>query len=143
MVRIGVGYNTLTRFWDKVEFTTDCWEWKASKISDGYGQFSLDNRNVYAHRFSYELYKGKIPDGMFIDHLCRNPSCVNPKHLEMVTNKENIIRGNHDNQGLHNKIKTHCPQGHPYSDSNLYICKNERYCRKCRYYMKKALRFLR
>ena len=78
------------RFWDKVEKTKDCWNWKACLIN-GYGIFKLDRKNVSAHRLAYFLINKKIGDPL--DHLCRNPRCVNPKHLEIVTDAENVRRG--------------------------------------------------
>ena len=63
-----------------------------------------------------------------LDHLCRNKLCVNIKHLEVVTNKENVIRSE---CGIHNKLKTHCPYGHEYNDENTYINNKNRVCKKC------------
>lgn len=119
----------LERFYDKVLFTTDCWEWQGHIIHNGYGQFGLNSKVVGSHRFAYELYNGKIPQGMTVDHLCRNRKCCNPEHLEIVTNKENILRG----IGITaiNSKKTHCKRGHPLSGDNLYKYKNMRECKKC------------
>ena len=69
----------------------ECWEWRAFIRPNGYGQF---NKNEYAHRVSYEEFVGPIPEGLVIDHLCRNRSCINPEHLEPVTQHENLLRGN-------------------------------------------------
>jgi hypothetical protein len=106
-----------------------CWLWTAQHDRAGYAQFYLTSlrRSVGAHRFAYELLVGPIPDGLVIDHLCRNPGCVNPGHLEPVTNAENIRRG------LAGRLKTHCPKGHPLDGSNVYLRRNgTRYCRRCR-----------
>lgn len=82
------------RFWAKVDKCRDgCWVWTAKGTPAGYGQFRVDGVDVYAHRFSYELHVGPIPDGLQIDHLCRVTSCVNPAHLEPVTGAENLRRG--------------------------------------------------
>ncbi|MBN9210756.1 MAG: hypothetical protein BGO45_10805 [Microbacterium sp. 71-36] len=78
------------RFWARV-VKADCWEWTGS-LRTGYGLFRLDGRNVQTHRWAYEEQVGPIPDGFQIDHLCRNTRCVNPDHLEPVTQAENIRR---------------------------------------------------
>lgn len=103
-----------------------CWDWTGAKNTNGYGRIQVDGKTAYAHRASYEHYVGPIPDGLHLDHLCRNRSCVNPAHLEPVTCRENIHRG----QG--NSSKTHCPQGHPYSGWNLAIVNGRRICVTCR-----------
>jgi hypothetical protein len=82
------------RFWRRVEKQpSGCWEWQGALSEWGYGSLVIVGRKVPAHRFSYEIHTGPIPEGLVIDHLCRNPSCVNPEHLEAVTNEENIRRG--------------------------------------------------
>ena len=106
-----------------------CWIWQAAIKSDGYGVFWVNGRTVRAHRFAYEMFVGPIPDGLQTDHLCRNRNCVNPAHLEPVTNQENFRRGE---GGKHKRDKTHCPQGHPYAGENLYVKPNGyRECRIC------------
>lgn len=122
--------NTQQRFWSKVEKTDSCWNWLGSKV-DGYGKFWLNGKTIRVHRLSYEMIKGKIPNGLQIDHLCRNRRCVNPDHLETVTSQENTLRG--DTIIRKNKEKTHCPQGHEYTKENTIIDKdkNGRECRIC------------
>lgn len=80
------------RFWSKVDKTEDCWNWTACISASGYGVFRMNYRNYRAHRLSYEQVNGDIPEGLSIDHLCMNKKCINPKHLEAVTPKENIHR---------------------------------------------------
>jgi hypothetical protein len=74
-------------------YKTDCWTWIRSKDSHGYGAIRRDGKAYRAHRYFYEMHRGAIPEGMQLDHLCRNPDCVNPDHLEPVTNRENVLRG--------------------------------------------------
>lgn len=87
------------RFWEKVLKTEGCWVWQGSK-SEGYGKFSLNNRPVWAHRVAYEREVGPIPDGLTIDHICRNRACVRPDHLRAVTQKQN--NENHSGKALPN-----------------------------------------
>jgi len=104
----------IARFMSKVEKTDNCWEWQAqSTTGKGYGTFWLNNKMNVAHRISYEIFVGYVPHGKVLDHLCRNRACVNPEHLDVVTQKINCIRGN---TGKHEADKTHCPQGHLYYD---------------------------
>ena len=111
----------------KVNNETLCWEWQKYIGTHGYG---IINSNKLAHRVSYEIFKGIIPDGLQIDHICRNRKCVNPDHLEVVTASENIKRG--DLPKI-NKSKTCCPQGHKFSESNTYLYPDgRRGCRECR-----------
>lgn len=81
------------RFWKKVIQKDKCWLWTASLDRDGYARIAIGGKVRFAHRISYESYKGPIPQGMSIDHLCRTRNCVNPNHLEAVTHKENVNRG--------------------------------------------------
>jgi hypothetical protein len=103
----------------------DCWNWTGGLNNYGYGRISVGGKRVLAHRYSYTLFKGKIPEGKVIDHLCRNRKCVNPTHMEPVTNSENVKRGE-------KKQRTYCIRGHLLSGSNLKIRKNgTRFCRAC------------
>lgn len=107
-----------------------CWEWAGSRDRDGYGRFKLDGRPQMAHRVAFELWRGEIPDGLQIDHLCRNPGCVNPNHLEVVTSRENTLRG--EGPAAENGRKTHCKRGHEFTEENTYLSAKGRECRICR-----------
>lgn len=87
-----------------------CWSWTGTTIKAGYSQISYQGRKFYGHRLSYEHFIGPIPDGLVIDHLCRNTRCVNPEHLEPVTTRENILRG--DTIPGRYAARTHCKYGH-------------------------------
>lgn len=122
---------TEQRFWDKVDRRgfDECWQWTGSLVADGYGQIwtsGPQRERLWAHRYAYELLVGPVPEGLCIDHLCRNRGCVNPAHMEPVTLAENTRRGP-------NRSKTHCPHGHPYDADNTYVCPSTgaRYCREC------------
>jgi hypothetical protein len=119
------------RFWAKVAKTEGCWLWLAGKSSAGYGNVKMDGRWQGAHRVAYTLLRGPIPEGLQLDHLCRNRACVNPAHLDPCTAKENAMRSELTLQSR-NKRKTHCPKGHPYGGDNLVVVRGERYCRECR-----------
>ena len=124
--------DPVERFWAKVQKSAGCWEWIAGKDKDGYGlhHVAVGKSPARAHRFSYELVNGPITDGLHIDHLCRNRACVRPDHLEPVTCRENLLRG--DGFAATNAAKTHCPKGHEYTPENTYVRKRMRSCRECK-----------
>ena len=122
------------RFWAKVDRsdTEGCWVWQATVSSSDYGMFwaSALGRQVMAHRYAYELLVGPIPEGLQIDHLCRVRRCVNPAHLEPVTQTENILRGT--NFAAVNAAKTECIRGHDLTGENAYVnAVGHRRCRIC------------
>jgi HNH endonuclease len=119
------------RFWAKVarKGPDECWPWTAYCVPRGYGQFSVAGRLVKAHTFAYELGHGPIPEGLEPDHLCRNPPCCNPAHLEPVTHRENVRRG--DSPAGHHARAAQCPKGHPYDAENTQNDRGGRRCATC------------
>jgi hypothetical protein len=95
----------------------ECLEWRSWVDNGGYGRITVSRRNYAAHRVAYEVANGPIPDGLTIDHLCRNRKCINPDHLEAVSMRENILRS--DSPPSLNARKTHCSNGHPLAGDNL------------------------
>lgn len=106
---------------------------------DGYGRVSANGKAIFVHRYVWEIANGKIPDGMVIDHMCRNRACCNVKHLRVVTNKQNVTENVVGNAWQVKAAKTHCPQGHPYNEKNTHYAKQygkgkgglARMCRAC------------
>lgn len=134
--------TTLEKFWLKVDKEGPipahrpelgaCWLWTGEQQKEGYGRISTRTKPTpsgtrLAHRAAYELLVDPIPAGMHLDHLCRNPQCVNPAHLEPVTPKVNTERG------LHGVLRTHCRNNHELTPENTYVAEQDgsRRCRKC------------
>lgn len=120
--------------WSKVITTPDgCMEWTGArkKGSHPYGLARHDGRMMLAHRAAWLERVGPLPEGVTLDHLCRNPPCVNVDHLEPVTQKVNLRRSQMTLASL-NAEKTECPSGHQYDDLNTYHYKGQRHCRACR-----------
>ncbi len=129
------------RIWDKIAVNeeTSCWEWTGCITTSGYGQVRFPQKRWFTHRLVYTALVGDIPTGLVIDHLCRVRFCCNPRHLEVVTSKENSQRSPFGTaQGLldrHDSLRntTHCPKGHIYDGNNTYFIPstNGRMCRTC------------
>jgi len=120
------------RFRQKIEVDEDtgCWLWTASKNWKGYGQYWLNGTSVGAHRVAYETLVRPIEPDLQLDHLCRVRHCVNPWHMQQVSCRENLMRG--DTIARAHAEATHCPHGHKYEEWNTYISKcGGRICRAC------------
>lgn len=114
---------------------TGCWLWNGAIGTNGYATVSRGTRpnrlRWMAHRFSYEVFVGPIPEGLDLDHLCRVRHCVNPDHLEPVTRRENLLRGQTIN--ALRAAQTHCIHGHEFTPENTYrYADGTRKCRACR-----------
>lgn len=142
MTRYGpVPRDPLTRILEHTNQSGDCWTWDLQHDHNGYALVRLSNprRTARVHRVLYEFLVGPIPDGMELDHLCRNRGCVNPAHLEPVTHRENMLRG--DTVAATNARATHCKHGHEFTAANTYWRPDgDRDCRCCRADRSRALR---
>lgn len=116
---------------DKIipEPNTGCWLWTAFCMDNGYGQFTFGGKHYLAHRASYTHFNGVIPEEKQIDHICKVRCCVNPDHLEAVTCRENLLRG--ETVTAHHATKNACDNGHPYTAENTRVWKGIRICRAC------------
>lgn len=115
--------DTLVRFIAKLSIDDNrCWLWTGQLNSRGYGRLYLAGKMALAHRLSYRHFHGEIPDDLVVDHICNVKRCVNPMHLRLLTNAENITRAVH---------RDACPNGHPYTDDNVYVDGRSRKCRIC------------
>lgn len=132
---VGKGFRGLLmqRFWSKGVYDPDtgCVTWIGALNSKGYAHFWHHGRTHNAYRWLWERFVGPIPEGMELDHLCRNRACVNIEHLEVVDHRENVLRG--DTNAGRNARKTHCPRGHEYTPENTYAApgSGRRTCRIC------------
>ena len=131
-----INRDLLARIFSKIKISTEhsykgvpCWEWTAGISKTGYAVLWMLGRQRLAHRTLYQLFVGQVPDGLHCDHLCRTRHCVNPIHIEIVTAKENILRG----VGItaEHARATHCKYGHEFTASNTYVHAIGRTCRAC------------
>jgi HNH endonuclease len=126
--------EVLQKLWDRMVDKFDihengCWVWNRTISSQGYGRLGRTGTTNFAHRISYWFHVGGIPEGLDLDHKCRCRACINPSHLEPVTNKVNAQRGR---AGAHNREKTECAKGHAFDSRNTGVRANgTRYCREC------------
>lgn len=140
------------RLWARVEKTSTCWLWTGPKLPSGYGYLGRNGKHIYVHRLAYELLVGPIPAGLMLDHVkangCTSKTCVKtiadkdgPAHLEPVTQRENILRGDGPAiarelmQNIHQRLRarTHCKRGHIFDEENALLERGRhRRCRKCR-----------
>lgn len=122
----------------RLDPVTSCWVWIGSKDKDGYGKVNArlpDGKKVYlAHRMTFIYFVGEIPDDKEIDHRCKNPSCINPEHLRLMTHRENVEAGDYKTHHR-NAVKTHCIHGHALTGENIRIQRHKdivmRHCRVC------------
>lgn len=120
------------RFLDRLtDAPGGCWHWTGSLDRDGYGRMRVDGRRQYVHRIAYEALRGRIPDGLEIDHLCRVRACANPDHLEPVPHRVNVLRG--ESFAARKARQTQCVNGHTFTVASVYRAPNgTRKCRPCR-----------
>jgi len=126
--------NVYERFFRFIEFRNGCWLWTGFIAPNGYGDFWYEGHSCHAHTSSYRLFRGEIPAGRQIDHLCKVRRCVKPDHMEVVTPRENLMRA--ETNAAINVAKTQCIWGHPLSGENLYLHKDKddhmhRRCKVC------------
>ena len=136
----------VNNFWKKVSKTSSgCWLWLSTleKSSGGYGRYSIwvpetqKVRGLAAHRVSYELTNGELDKGLVLHHTCDNPACVNPDHLEPITQGEHVVYRS-KTIFAEQVQRTHCPQGHEYTQENTRLYRGCRYCKECNLIRKRS-----
>lgn len=120
------------RFMEKVFMVPEstCWFWTGYHDRDGYAMSSINDVPLAAYRMAYKLFVGELTKGMCLDHICRQRGCVNPKHMEEVTSKENTRRSPIAPAAI-NAQKTHCPRGHELTEGNIVTSMKGRNCLIC------------
>lgn len=118
--------SQISKFWTNVAISEGCWKWQSRLSTGGYGRFRVNGKELAAHRIAFFAAGNDLVDGFVIDHLCRNRSCVNPEHLESVTQQENVRRGD-----IYKGSDTHCSRGHEFTPENSILSKSRRVCREC------------
>ena len=125
------GLNTILKLISNCEITeSGCWEWQGLKHRSGYGQITTLSGRDYTHRVAWALMIGPIPEGMVIDHICRNRTCFKPSHLRVTTHRQNILAGT--GASARNYRKTKCARGHTYTEGNFtFKYAQQRKWRRC------------
>lgn len=133
------GKEITARFFEKVNKTETCWTWTGPTNGKGYGLIEIEGKKILTHRWSYEHHKGQIPDGLLVCHECDNPPCVNPSHLWVGTQKDNVrdaidkgrFNANGWDIGTLRRDSTHCAMGHEFTFENTGYQAKGRYCKTC------------